>query len=43
MRRTVFLVALIGCLPVENALSELLAALGTVAPQGISTTAANET
>jgi len=28
-----FLVALIGYLPVENALSELLAALGTVAPQ----------
>ena len=28
-----FLVALLGYLPVENALSELLAALGTVAPQ----------
>jgi membrane protein len=28
-----FLLALIGYLPVENALSELLAALGTVAPQ----------
>ena len=28
-----FLVALIGYLPVENALSELLAALGTIAPQ----------
>jgi membrane protein len=28
-----FLVALIGYLPVENALSELLAAVGTVAPQ----------
>ncbi len=30
-----FLVALIGYLPVENALNELLAALGTVAPQGV--------